>query len=333
MSENRSGRGSPVRSGSGARAKQHGRRRSLTMIVLSILMVAAISLMVIKRVAGGNSEELATGVVGSETATNAEQVRLPLDNALQLEADFKYLQDQIDGEVGLVVKAIGDFDGDVVLGSWTSGPAWSTIKVPLSIAALRGEAEPRVTSDMVAAITQSDNIAADALWRGLGDPPEAARKVEAILRESGDNTVVQDQRVRPDRPELSSFGQTQWPLAEQARFLASAACGKGNDPIFALMGEVAGDQTWGIGQLDGARYKGGWGPSVSGAYLVRQIGVLQTPPGQTVVAVAVQPASGSFEDGTKALSRVAEWISDHEALLPSGNCSNVVRESNQTRHS
>lgn len=325
MTENRSGRGGPVRSGSGIRAKRHGRRRSLTMIVFSVLMVAAISPLVIKRVAGSNSEEMATVVIGPETATNTEQVRLPLDDVLQLEADFKDLQDQIDGEVGLVVKAIGNFDGVVVLGSWTSGPAWSTIKVPLAIAALRGEAEPSVTSDMVAAITRSDNIAADALWRGLGDPPEAARKVEAILRESGDNTVVQDQRVRPDRPELSSFGQTQWPLAEQARFFASAACDKRNDPIFALMGEVAGDQTWGIGQLAGAQYKGGWGPSVSGAYLVRQVGVLRTPSGQAAVAVAVQPGSGSFGDGTEALSRIAEWISDHQALLPSGNCPNGSR--------
>jgi len=186
---------------------------------------------------------------------------------------------------------------------------------------------------MDAAITRSDNFAADALWRGLGDPPEAASKVEAILREAGDNTVVQDQRVRPDKPELSAFGQTLWPLADQARFLASATCDKRNDPIFALMGEVASDQAWGIGQLDSARYKGGWGPSVSGTYLVRQIGVLQTPSGQTAVAVAVQPGSGSFEDGTDALSRVAEWISDHQALLPSGNCPNVVTEGNQTRHS
>jgi hypothetical protein len=243
-----------------------------------------------------------------------------------LESDFRDLQYQINGDIGLVVKPVGGTDREIVLGSWTIGPAWSTIKVPLAISALREEeAEPMVTSDMVAAITRSDNFAADALWRGLGDPPEAASKVEAILRETGDNTVVQDQKVRLDKPELSAFGQTQWPLAEQARFLAWAACDKRNDPIFALMGEVTSDQAWGIGQLDGARYKGGWGPSVSGAYLVRQVGVLRTPSGQTAVAVAVQPGSGSFEDGTEALNRIAEWTSDHQALLPSGNCPNGSR--------
>jgi len=325
LSKNRSGRGSPVRTSLGMKAKRHERRRTLTMIALSILMVAAISLVVIKRLAGTDSEELATSVAGSETATNTEHARLPVDVALQLESDFKDLQHQINGDVGLVLKPIGEGNSEVVLGSWTSGPAWSTIKLPLSIAALREYAEPKATSDMVAAITRSDNVAADALWRGLGDPAEAASKVEAVLRETGDNTVVQDQKLRSDRPELSAFGQTQWPLAEQARFLALSACDKRNDPIFALMGEVASDQSWGIGRLDGARYKGGWGPSVSGAYLVRQIGVLKTPFGQTAVAVAVQPDSGSFEDGTEALSRVAEWLSDHEVVLPTGNCSNESR--------
>ena len=291
------------------------------MIALSILMLAAISLVIIKRVAGSNSEELPPNVIGSEIATGPGQAFLPLNVALQLESDFKDLQHQINGDIGLVVKPVGGPDREIVLGSWTIGPAWSTIKVPLAIAALREEeAEPIVTSDMVAAITRSDNIAADALWRGLGDPPEAASKMEAILRENGDNTVVQDQKVRLDRPELSAFGQTQWPLVDQARFLASAACDNRNDPIFALMGEVTSDQAWGIGQLDGARYKGGWGPSVSGAYLVRQVGVLRTPSGQTAVAVAVQPGSGSFEDGTEALNRIAEWISDHQGLFPSGNC-------------
>ena len=296
------------------------------MFTLSILMVAAISLVVIKRVTGSNSEELPPKVSGSEVATGPGQVFLPFDVALHLESDFRDLQYQINGDIGLVVKPVGGADREIVLGNWRIGPAWSTIKVPLAIAALREEeAEPIATSDMVAAITTSDNFAADALWRGLGDPPEAASKVEAILRETGDNTVVQDQKVRPDKPELSAFGQTQWPLVDQARFLASAACDKRNEPIFALMGEVAGGQAWGIGQLDGARYKGGWGPSISGAYLVRQVGVLRTPSGQTAVAVAVQPGSGSFEDGTDALSRITAWISDHQALLPSGNCPNGSR--------
>ena len=44
------------------------------------------------------------------------------------------------------------------------------IKVPLVIAALREEAPPEVTDAMTAAITESDNAAAESIWASLGDP-------------------------------------------------------------------------------------------------------------------------------------------------------------------
>jgi hypothetical protein len=58
------------------------------------------------------------------------------------------------------------------------------------------------------------------------------------------------------------------------------------------MGEIAGDQQWGLGTIANTRFKGGWGPSEAGANLVRQIGVLQ----------------------------IAEWLRDHAAALPAGRC-------------
>jgi hypothetical protein len=69
--------------------------------------------------------------------------------------------------------------------------------------------------------------------------------------------------------------------------------------IRALMGNVEGDQRWGLGLLPDSRFKGGWGPSLSGDYLVRQMGLVQTSRGMTAVALAAAPASGLFDDGTK----------------------------------
>ena len=40
------------------------------------------------------------------------------------------------------------------------------------------------------------------------------------------------------------------------------------------MGQVTGDQRWGLGALPDAKIKGGWGPAPSGRYLVRQIAVV-----------------------------------------------------------
>jgi hypothetical protein len=235
-----------------------------------------------------------------------------------LAADFAQLQSQLHGEIGIAVSAVGSGASPSTLGDWQTGPAWSTIKVPLAIAALRQENPPQATAAMKAAITESDNAAAESIWEGLGDPVTAAHKVEDVLKEAGDSTTtVQSQKVRP---EFTAFGQTYWPLVDQARFLAFAVCDNRNAPIFSLMGQVEQDQRWGMGTIPDAQIKGGWGPSPSGSYLVRQIGILSTPTGVIAVAMADQPASGSFADGTHDLTEVANWLTAHLAALPAGHC-------------
>jgi hypothetical protein len=170
---------------------------------------------------------------------------------------------------------------------------------------------------MTAAITESDNAAAESIWAGLGDPVTAAHKVDVVLRQSGDPTAVQSQRLRP---EFSAFGQTDWLLSNQARFTSVAVCDKANAPIFSLMGRVEPDQRWGIGIIPNARFKGGWGPSPSGSYLVRQMGVLPTPNGMIAVALAAQPDSGTFDDGKANLTEMAKWLTAHLGELPAGQC-------------
>ena len=155
---------------------------------------------------------------------------------------------------------------------------------------LAEENPPTVTDSMAAAITESDNAAAELIWERLGDPVTAAHKVEAVLRQYGDPTTVEWRKVRP---EFTAFGQTIWSLTDQARFTAAAVCDSSNAQIFALMGQVEGGQSWGLGVIPDTRFKGGWGPSPTGSYLVRQLGVLKSPAGSAAVAVATQPASGS----------------------------------------
>jgi hypothetical protein len=170
---------------------------------------------------------------------------------------------------------------------------------------------------MARAITESDNAAAESIWESLGPPTAAAAAVQTVLKQTGDPTTVQSQKVRP---EFTAFGQTMWALTDQARFAAAAVCSTRNAQVFDLMGKIETDQRWGLGVIPGAEFKGGWGPSQSGDYLVRQMGVIPTPGGMTVVAIAVEPASGSFDDGTQALTRIADWIRNHAAELPSGRC-------------
>lgn len=231
--------------------------------------------------------------------------------------EFAAAAADLDARVGIEVRPVGAGAPPVTAGDWTTGTAWSTIKVPLALAGLRATDPPAVTEDMRAAITQSDNAAAEAIWASLGDPATAAGKVEAILAEAGAPVTVQSQRVRP---EFTAFGQTEWSLADQATFLSSAACNPANQPVIDLMGQIAPDQRWGLGEIPGAKFKGGWGPSLEGDYLVRQFGVVPVGDGLAVVAVAVEPNSGAFDDGTQALTRIATWLQAHTDLLPVGNC-------------
>jgi hypothetical protein len=235
-----------------------------------------------------------------------------------LSADFAAFRSTIDAELGIDIAPVGGAGQPIALGEWRTGPAWSTIKVPLTLAALRAPGSRGVGPDIVAAITRSDNASADMIWSGLGHPVLAAAQVTAVLRESGDaSTVVAWVR---NRPPFSAFGQTQWSLFDQTRFLARAACDSRNSPVLALMGQIVPDQRWGVGTIPGVRFKGGWGPSPGGAYLLRQIAVVPGVRGDTVVAMATTPASGTFEDGVAVLDRVAHWLTDHRTSLPAGSC-------------
>jgi hypothetical protein len=230
---------------------------------------------------------------------------------------FDQLKDKLNAQVGVVIKAVGSDQDPIVLGDLQTGKAWSTMKVPLAIAALQEEQYPKVTDTMTAAITESNNLEAEKIWARLGDPDTAAHKVEEVLRQAGDPTRVESKKVRP---EFTAFGQSDWALANQVRFISYAVCQNSDEPILNLMGQVEPDQRWGLGTIANTRFKGGWGPSPTGQYLVRQMGVLTTPTGQTAVAVAAQPASGSLNDGTQDLTEISTWLTQHLGALPVGRC-------------
>ena len=233
---------------------------------------------------------------------------------------FAELQAGLHAQIGVVLSPVGAGpDSQVTLGQWTHGPAWSTSKVPLVIAAMRQQHTDQPTEQMIAAITESDNKAAESIWEGLdSDPVAAASKVDAVLRDAGDRiTNVQSKQVRPP---YTAFGQTDWSLTNQALFLSTAACDPHNKPVLDLMGKVESEQQWGLGVIPKTEIKGGWGPSESQRYLVRQIGILPTLKGLTVVAMAAEPDSGTFPDGTHNLTKIAQWLQDHLDALPAGQC-------------
>lgn len=217
--------------------------------------------------------------------------------------------------VGVVLASVGSNDPPVVLGSWSAGPAWSTMKVPLSEAALRQDSG--VLPSVRSALTMSDNSAAESLWATLGSGTTAAAKVDAVLAAHGDSaTRTQAVRVRPP---YTPFGQTTWSLVDQVRFAQGIACSPNSATVVSTMGQVTESQRWGLGSLPSANFKGGWGPDRSGRYLVRQFGIVTIGGKRVAVAVAVEPRDGSFASGTAALSSIARWLGSQDVSGP-GHC-------------
>nr|WP_245551746.1 hypothetical protein [Gordonia hirsuta] len=238
-------------------------------------------------------------------------------NAAKLTAAFETLRPTLSQPVGISIAPVGG--GAVIsLGDQAPRVAWSTIKVPLALAA---ERQNGVSGAETGAIVSSDNAAAEQLWSSLGSPENAAAAVEAVLREGGDkNTTVPSERLRP---EFSIFGQTQWSLNDAAVFTAHLPCLPGAGHVVELMGQVAANQQWGLEVIENraTAVKGGWGPASDGSYLVRQIGLLTRKDGsQTAFALSTFAAGSTLDTGIAALNQAGRWIGTQLAALPAGSC-------------
>jgi hypothetical protein len=239
-----------------------------------------------------------------------------------LQTAFARLADHLGGSEGLAFTS-GTGAGITQFGSWQTGPAWSTAKVPLAVATVakaHGRPDSALQALLQRAITASDNAAAEQLWADLGEPETAAAQVQAVLRSTGDSqTRVQSQQVRPG---FTAFGQTIWSLASQARFVAELPCINDSGYVLQLMGDVEPDQRWGIGAVGvSAKFKGGWGPGPGGGYLVRQMGMVSFADGSRIeLAIASEPADGRFETGTTNLTALARWAVANVRPVVAGGC-------------
>ncbi len=182
-------------------------------------------------------------------------------------------------------------------GELTESRAWSTMKVPVIVAAV---AAGRPDWDAIeAAITRSDNDAARRLWEQLAD---GTAEVEAVLRSAGDNETVLEREADPRG--YSSFGRTVWSLTAAVSFYR--ALGRGDllapedtNRVLDAMGRIVPEQRWGLGATPGIRFKGGWGPSEApgGGYEVIQVGITDS----TVIAVAAR--APDFESAKRLASK------------------------------
>ncbi|MGK2954725.1 MAG: hypothetical protein ACSLFI_03510 [Solirubrobacterales bacterium] len=244
-------------------------------------------------------------------------------------SDIESMLAALPGQGGLVVGAPGGDGTRLGSGSNLSSiSAWSTIKVPISERILDDAGGPNgisstQASNINAAITLSDNDAAAALFSDLeaahGGLGGASTAVGEMLRQAGDNqTVISTQ----GRDTFTTYGQTDWSLEEQNKYMAALAGGCVSDSasrnyIFDQMSQVTSD-TWGFGSAGvPAKWKGGWGPGTDGKYLVRQMGTMEIGGQEAVVTLAAIPDDGSFESGQAMASSIASWAATNlEGMIP-----------------
>ena len=219
--------------------------------------------------------------------------------------------------VGLALVPVGSSEV-FTFGDQTPRVAWSTMKVPLSLAAQRNGAKQSLIKR---AIIDSDNDANLTLRESLGTPEQASGKITAVLRDGGDTTTELVKIVEPDE----TFGLTVWPLASSAIFAAHLPCLPDSGQIVTYMGEVAGNQQWGLESMTAKNVttavKGGWGPADDGGEEVRQLGLITWRDGQQVAVTMSSYRPGqSMGTGIANLDRVAAWLTKNLKKLPRGTC-------------
>lgn len=248
----------------------------------------------------------------------------------QLSSSFAQLEAETEGEIGVAFAPLGG--GQVTtLGPKQVGHAWSSFKVPITVALMQAQGGKLTASQeslAAAAITASDNSAAASLFSDLEAVTggKASSTVEAMLAQL-DGGSTQVATAPPPPGAVSSWGQTQWSLESSTLFYGAMYCG-----LLGNTGNVVGDmesvipeQQWGLGQASfpvgsTVAYKAGWGPdgSESGPYLVRQAGIVESGGQGFAVTMAAQSSSGSFEAGVSELNAVADWVAANVPL--EGSC-------------
>ena len=229
-----------------------------------------------------------------------KQEAAPEQPAVDLQAELTDIARAASAEGGRVGIALATGDGVDHVGLSGESWAWSTIKVPVAIAAERADVAGQLIDDT---ITVSDNNTSYQLARNidfdLGDLPHV--------------------------PELDPLpGETVWPLREQARFAADIPCLDTGGTTYEAMGEIVDWQSYGLAEIDGAHFKGGWGVDAPRLYSMRQIATVPVDGGYLGIAVQTYPDDTSHDTGTAILDVIGQQLDeliDAHDLTPAAICS------------
>ena len=231
--------------------------------------------------------------------TSSEGVKNSYDLDAELRAVVADVESEYDVQAGV---SVADRQGTFNAGLRGEEPAWSTVKVPIAIAALRDEASPELVD---LAIKESDNDAAYALWSHVRwTEGDAGSAVKALLKEYDSSGEFEE-----------PFGYSTWLLEEQAKFGAHLPCISEAAQVYDAMDDIVEWQDNGLDRLPHTRAKGGWGLSEEdNGYTHRQIGVRETEgvgkdaDGTVGLAIEVTMPGDYAEEAIPALNLLAAGV-------------------------
>ncbi|KAB1552771.1 hypothetical protein F7232_03275 [Corynebacterium sp. 319] len=212
--------------------------------------------------------------------------------------------------------ALVSHDRTLVYGQ-DDGPAWSTIKVPIAIAALQHD--PATIDRVQPTIEWSSNEDAEALWFSMGNQAQAGEAVEELLHTT--ESAADLDKIPAHFTDAQAFGAVNWSLSEQVSFANQMWCVPEAEPVLESMANIAEEHRWGLGRIDGARFKGGWGPDdETGVYTARQFGVIPVPGGWAPVALSATAEDGTEGSAQEILNEMADKLNALKDRLAPSAC-------------
>lgn len=292
---------------------------SSTEVIRRLAGVAVLGIALTAPAACGGADtptQSPTTIASSSSSPTPTRARPRPASTARLERSIdKVVRAHPEADIALAFAPVGNQEKVRVVGDDATLVAWSTIKVPLSLAVVRAGDGGARSGDIDSALTASDNEAASRLWEDLGSGESASAAVETQLHRGGDRAT----QVPPEvtSPGHSPFGQAKWQLDDQARFTAALPCLSGSSRVTDAMDRVVDGQRWGLGGINGAKLKGGWGSTPDG-YVVRQLGIVPGTKGAT--AVTLQVRTGTHGQGTAIADQLVVALRTNRDQLPVGTC-------------
>jgi hypothetical protein len=302
--------GRPGQSGRPRRTGQPGNRSSLWVVGAMLLAVLSVAVF-LDGLSGDDGEKDSRAGQDSEQDVASSSAPTAEEEAENIRTELAGIAEDIgsefDATVGVSMRAGG---GLVHAGDLQEIPGLSSIKVPIAMAAVQnaessGDPVEDLIPDIDAAITESDNDAALRLWQSLGDEDEAAGALGSVMAEAGDST---DTFADKEREDYEGFGDITWTMDNQATFANRMACVNGAEPVLDAMSRLIEEHSGGLGQLQDAHIKGGWGTTADGDFVLREFGLMGPADAQVPLSIAVIPDDGTEETSREAVAEMASRI-------------------------